>query len=395
MHASLLLTCSFPPCIHINSPITHNVQSTHQPTQPAASFNIIHATEDSHHQPPLIMHFIRPRTPGPSPQHATDTIPDEMGNPNHPRHHVPIKPFLQDTDSTHTGQSTHQQVSQGLRAQLHHLLPRHTWFHVRIQIHQLSNVPLLDGDFAAKWRFKNVHAAPGTKKGILGMVRGRSQARSLERGRERQRSTLDTAAKDDDSRFRASFDASSDYSTLSGAGTPARLSTNSRRPSHPSSIAPTSSSSSTESRIPFDPSIFSPSQLSSTTSSTSPASSRSTAAKQVTAPLLQPAAHTPAAHAPARGSTPFVPLKDHDVIWEHTLDTVVRMDVERDTHDLLPNELKLAISQRVEMDDNKSITSKFGALYLNLAEYASAGIVSRRYLLVESKTNATLKVRLN
>lgn len=38
---------------------------------------------------------------------------------------------------------------------------------------------------------------------------------------------------------------------------------------------------------------------------------------------------------------------------------------------------------------------RLGAVYLNLAEYADAGSVTRRYLLRESKTNATLKVRLS
>ena len=36
---------------------------------------------------------------------------------------------------------------------------------------------------------------------------------------------------------------------------------------------------------------------------------------------------------------------------------------------------------------------RIGALYLNLAEYVNAGAVTRRYLLRESKINATLKVR--
>ena len=35
---------------------------------------------------------------------------------------------------------------------------------------------------------------------------------------------------------------------------------------------------------------------------------------------------------------------------------------------------------------------RFGLLVLNLAEYAAGGAVTRRYLLNESKSNATLKV---
>jgi hypothetical protein len=47
----------------------------------------------------------------------------------------------------------------------------------------------------------------------------------------------------------------------------------------------------------------------------------------------------------ARGMTPFLKLQDHNVVWEHTLNVVVRMDVDRDTTDLLPNELKLVVMQ--------------------------------------------------
>lgn len=91
--------------------------------------------------------------------------------------------------------------------------------------------------------------------------------------------------------------------------------------------------------------------------------------------------------------TPFVALRDHKVTWEHTVDIVVRMDVDRDTLTLLPNELKLVVMQRVLPDDPYAPHNpRLGALYLNLAEYASAGEVTRRYLLSQSKTNATLKV---
>lgn len=38
---------------------------------------------------------------------------------------------------------------------------------------------------------------------------------------------------------------------------------------------------------------------------------------------------------------------------------------------------------------------RLGAVYINLAEYADQGSVTRRYLLSESKTNATLKVNIH
>ena len=98
--------------------------------------------------------------------------------------------------------------------------------------------------------------------------------------------------------------------------------------------------------------------------------------------------------APARGMTPFQELKDHAVIWQHTLSTTLKFDIERDTLGLLPNPLKLVVMQRVipdDLDGNPS-NPRLGAVYLNLAGYVGQGSVERRYLLRESKTNATLKV---
>ena len=92
--------------------------------------------------------------------------------------------------------------------------------------------------------------------------------------------------------------------------------------------------------------------------------------------------------------TDWVPLKHYNAKWDHHVNIIVQMDVHRETGDLLPCELKLVAMQRViQGDPNSPQRPRLGAVYLNLAEYANAGPVSRRYLLRESKTNATLKVR--
>ena len=82
------------------------------------------------------------------------------------------------------------------------------------------------------------------------------------------------------------------------------------------------------------------------------------------------------------------------MIWQHTLSTTLKFDIERDTLGLLPNPLKLVVMQRVIADDLdwNSSNTRLGAVYLNLAEYVGQGSVERRYLLRESKTNATLKL---
>lgn len=84
------------------------------------------------------------------------------------------------------------------------------------------------------------------------------------------------------------------------------------------------------------------------------------------------------------------------MIWQHTLSTTLRFDIQRDTLGLLPNPLKLVVMQRVIPDDPDGNPSnpRLGAVYLNLAEYVGQGSVERRYLLRESKTNATLKLTI-
>lgn len=95
----------------------------------------------------------------------------------------------------------------------------------------------------------------------------------------------------------------------------------------------------------------------------------------------------------AKGMTEWAELKNYTVRWDHRVDVHVQMDVHRETGDLLPCELKLVTMQRVvHGDPNAPHHPRLGAVFLNLAEYAAVGPVTRRYLLRESKTNATLKV---
>ena len=71
----------------------------------------------------------------------------------------------------------------GLRAQLNHFRPRQAYFHVKVQIHQISidSVPLIRGEFGVGWKFKGVLAPPGTKHGpgFLGIVTSRLRAGRL------------------------------------------------------------------------------------------------------------------------------------------------------------------------------------------------------------------------
>jgi len=90
----------------------------------------------------------------------------------------------------------------------------------------------------------------------------------------------------------------------------------------------------------------------------------------------------------------YLKLKDHSVVWSQTLDPILKFDIDRETTQILPNPLKLVVIQRINHEDPHGLPQnpRLGAVYLNLAGYINQGNVERRYLLKESKTNATLKV---
>jgi hypothetical protein len=110
----------------------------------------------------------------------------------------------------------------------------------------------------------------------------------------------------------------------------------------------------------------------------------------------------------ARGQTAWVPLRDHSVSWDHPLSAVVQMSIDRDTYRLLPHPFKLKVVQRVIAGDPDAPNNpRLGVVELDLAEYAdsvpssgasssaaSKGTVTRRYLLRDSKTNATLRLSI-
>lgn len=96
-----------------------------------------------------------------------------------------------------------------------------------------------------------------------------------------------------------------------------------------------------------------------------------------------------------RGQTQYSSLEDHTASWEQDVDVVVQMGIARDTHDLLPNELKIVVQQySAPGGTDVPRNPHFGAVYLNLAEYANKGPITRKHLLRESKTNALLKLTI-
>ncbi|KAF8207602.1 N-terminal C2 in EEIG1 and EHBP1 proteins-domain-containing protein [Mycena galopus ATCC 62051] len=208
----------------------------------------------------------------------------------------------------------------GLRAQLHHLIPRHALFHVRITIHQLASVPLVHGEFGVRWKFKNTHKVKGKGKG--------------------------KAAPEPEHDV--------DEDSLGSADTSTEEPQTLQIPSHNQAA-----SSGTD----------------------------------------EPQTNTSRA-----GQTGWLPLKDHSVTWDQSLSAVVQMSIERDTHRLLPHPFKLTVVQRViAHDPDAPHNPRLGTVEIDLAEYvdsvpasaAPKGVVTRRYLLRESKTNATLRLSIH
>ncbi|KAL0945897.1 hypothetical protein HGRIS_012181 [Hohenbuehelia grisea] len=330
---------------------------------------------------PLTGLTTNPNSACPSPATATALLPSDLTTP------VPPTPT-------------------GLRAQLQHLLPRHAIFHVRLQIHDISSVPLIAGEFAVRWRFKNVHVVPGARAGGFLGLGGKKHHHNAHRQRSRSRPrngpTNDNLAKD--------IGTTSEESPASGHGSPDSMSLDGHPPipslvisvntptSSPDSLSPSATTPAptplpspsfpipTAHSVPRIPTLA---ELTSLRISGLPTQPQHKAAST---PSL--AATTPIdGYSTPRGLTPYIPLRDHKVLWEHTVDIAVKMDVERDTHRLMASELKLEVMQRVLPNDpNAPHQPRLGVIRLNLAEYATPEAVTQHYLLQKSKTNATLRL---
>ncbi|KAJ3731243.1 hypothetical protein DFJ43DRAFT_1080600 [Lentinula guzmanii] len=297
------------------------------------------------------------------------------------RRHSPARP---DIKHAHSDPPAH-----GLRAQLQNLLPRHSLFHAHVQIHQISSVPLVHGEFAARWKFRGVQS----QTGLLQRVKAKRRGSQKGKGKE----------VDEGDSF-GSGEAVADHHSSSSNSVPEEQNPNipsvvvsgytspttvQPKPpfqdllhSHRSDFTRTDSALSTSSNSQYGSSAHLPQSLSITsiTSNNVPATPTSTVE----------------AYSNTRGMTPFYKLKDHAVVWDHHLDVVIKMDVDRETSELMPNEFKLVVMQRViPGDPDAPRNPRVGALYLDLSEYAGVGKeVTRSYLLRDTKMNATVKLTI-
>ena len=251
-----------------------------------------------------------------------------------------------------------QPPSHGLRTQLGHVLPKHSLFHVCLHVDQLSNVPLVSGEFAVRWKFRNVQSGAG----LLSKMKNRSTSSSSlhigKKVRGKGKDTMEFAPE-----IAVENASGSTLSCEDHVDRPYR-----QQPPHDVNGAPVYGQYLTTSPpgTPLPPAATLTSEM-------------SVSRDKVT---------------DARGMTEWIQLKNYAVRWDQRVDVLVQMDVHRESCDLLPCELKLVVMQRVvQGDPNAPHHPRLGAVYLNLAEYAAVGPVTRSYLLRESKTNATLKVR--
>ncbi|EGO01210.1 hypothetical protein SERLA73DRAFT_159695 [Serpula lacrymans var. lacrymans S7.3] len=354
-----------------------------------------------------------------SPPPNSNSPPSESSRPASPSLR---KPGFSPPNTHHNGNGNANHAPahpSGLRAQIAHLLPRHALFHVRLTIHQLSSVPFVSGEFGVRWKFKGV-STPG-RGGILGKVRGKGKIKARKGtkdvdGDKQGEANGKGKDKDSDTDGGGRDTASIIDTSLSEAHSIANSTPS--RDSHftiPSVVVSANS--------PISPPLHNPRAVSSaSTASTSSSSCRSVNmtstgpnthpyaqylsaewlpqsyldSQRDTLPTPSLAATTPpSSYVGAKGQTSFVHLKDHNIIWERTLDVVLQMGIGRETNELADCEAKLVVVQRViPGDPDAPQNPRLGAVYLNLAQYVDAGSVTRRYLLRQSKTNATLKLTI-
>jgi hypothetical protein len=282
------------------------------------------------------------------------------------------------------------------------LLPRHALFHVRVNIHQLASVPLVKGEFGVRWKFKKVRSKKENGRDKRDKGKGKADESHGDTDDDEEHDHVDV-----------------DQTSMEGSMDDAHNSHG--QPAIPSVIISdghSGTSTSAASTRPASPNPYAQYLTSDWLPQAYLAHSNSNSTHPDSASRSLSSTTPQGGYAHARGMTPFLKLQDHNVVWEHTLNVVVRMDVDRDTTDLLPNELKLVVMQVCQSphldlsvfsrirdpdrlgpiqrvipgDIDAPHNPRLGAVYLNLAEYANAGPITRRYLLCQSKTNATLKV---
>lgn len=227
---------------------------------------------------------------------------------------------------------------------------RRALFHARIIIHELIHIPLVQGDFLVRWRFKNAQSI------------SQSDPRSKPKKPDEESSggTIDDGHSSEHDSIRA--DGSSSSTSLK------------------------SSVSSGNHLRPHGPEKYSSQSNFGRYLSPEPVESPSVELDEIEIPDTFLSS--------AKGRTEWSPLlHDHSVAYNQRVDVELEMFVDKDTKELQPCELKLEVQQNLpSLDPKENQKEVLGVVYINLAEYAKAGAVTRRHLLQKSKVNAVMRV---
>lgn len=225
------------------------------------------------------------------------------------------------------------------------LASRRAIFHAQVIIHDIINVPLVQGDLAVRWRFDNAQA----------IQPGDSHTKLKKKEEETSTGTVDDSL---DGRMTISSSSSADLSTDTGNHliTPRH---GSNDPTYGQYLSP----------------------------------------EAATVPLTPQEEETEIPEnflSSSRGKTDWCPLlHDHSVIFNQRIDVELEMGIDRETRDLDPCELKLEVMLELPTSDAKERGKEsLGVVYIDLAQYALAGAETRRHLLQKSKTNAIMRVSI-
>jgi hypothetical protein len=229
------------------------------------------------------------------------------------------------------------------------LVSRRVSFHAQVVIHDIINVPLVQGDLAVRWRFDNAQSVHS----------GDNHQSKHKKKEEESSGTVDDSSEQDSIRNGRLTSSSSSTRSSTDAGNQLQL------PRH-------GSNDSQYGRY-----------LSPDT-----ASSATTVDNDVEVPETFLSS--------ARGKTEWSPLlHDHSVSYNQRIDVELEMSIDRETRELQPCELKFEVLLNLPSEDLKENgRHSFGVVYIDLAQYARAGAETRRHLLQKSKTNALIRVSI-
>ncbi|KAG8859752.1 hypothetical protein FRB96_004326 [Tulasnella sp. 330] len=274
----------------------------------------------------------------------------------------------------------------GLGHKLRSLLPlsRHATFSIRLTIHDVTNIPFVQGSFAVRWKFRSVKGGGG-----------RSSSSRPELSRTSTSMTLMTSTTTQATRRGA--DNETDAATPSDVESIWRNRAIKPLTSAEKGKAKAADEDVDENGVMVESMISEASGISHGESLVSGGTSHGISISNGSSTTLTNGRGTDSAE---KGCTAYNALEDHSVLWDQTVEVRADMKIRKDTRDLQPCELKLELRERSVRPSASAgtpevpVITRFGILDLNLAEYAGLGPVTRRYLLGESNTNATLKLTI-